>query len=180
MLESVGDAAYIGAAQFLGSDPDALTAAGAILSTEARHSAWIGSAIFQQEPWFGAFDTPLDQNQAYSLAASFITSCPSSNPTLPFKAFQNLTVEGTPAAGERIRLSYNDTSASNETQYFALFSGLNTTFASISDSKVVTLPEGLQGLVFAVVTSNGSAVSDASTIAGPVALSFPFGADASN
>lgn len=36
-----------------------------------------------------------------------------------------------------------------------------------------TLPKGLQGTVYAVVSKDKTA-SDASTVAGPVILSFPF------
>ncbi|KAH8111503.1 ferritin-like domain-containing protein [Phellopilus nigrolimitatus] len=183
VLEGVGTAAYLGAAQFLPS-PSVLTAAGAILTTEARHDAWVASAVLGGTPWSGALDTPLDQNQVFTLAASFITSCPSANPALPFTAFPALTIVaaggGAPAApGKSAQVAFKD-SGSGGDRYVAFMSGLSTTFAKIDGNKQVTIPAGLQGTVYAVVTSSGSNATDASTLAGPAILSFPFPASASN
>ena len=55
VLEGVGTSAYAGAASFLTSK-DALNAAAVILSTEARHAAWVASAVNKQNPWSGAYD----------------------------------------------------------------------------------------------------------------------------
>jgi hypothetical protein len=50
--------------------------------------------------WSGALDTPLDLDEVYSIAASFITGCPTSNPALPVKAFPALTLNpAAPAPG---------------------------------------------------------------------------------
>lgn len=180
VLEGVGTSAYLGAAQFL-PDPSVLTAAGAILTTEARHAAWIASAGLKGAAWSGALDTPLDQNQVFSLAAAFITSCPESNAALPFKAFPALTVDGTTTPGQKITLDFKDTdSSASGTRFLALFTGLSTLFAEIDGNNQATLPEGLQGVVYAVVSSNGTAVTDDSTIAGPAILSFPFLSSATN
>jgi hypothetical protein len=45
-----------------------------------------------ESAWSGPEDTPLDLSEVYSIAAAFITSCPSTNPTLPVKAFPSLAV----------------------------------------------------------------------------------------
>jgi len=58
-------------------------------------------------------DVPLGLSEVYTLAAVFITSCPSSNPTLPVKAFPtlNLTMSGTSGT-----VAYaNSSSAANST-----------------------------------------------------------------
>ena len=187
MLESVGTSAYIGGAKYLASNPEALTAAGAILSTEARHATWIESVIFKGSPWSGPFDTPLDGNLVYTLAANFITSCPSTNPTLSFTAFPSLTITNSTGGnssdsftpGSQVNLTYNNTSSSNSTQYLAFFHGLNTTVVDITSNQA-TIPSELQGLVFAVVTTNNTDVEDSNIVAGPAALNLGLNATASN
>ena len=187
MLESVGTSAYIGGAKYLASNPEALTAAGAILSTEARHATWVESVIFKGSPWSGPFDTPFDGNLVYTLAANFITSCPSTNPTLPFSAFPSLAITNSTGGnssdsftpGSQVNLTYNSTSSSNSTQYLAFFHGLNTTVVDITSNQA-TIPSELQGLVFAVVTTNNTDVEDSNIVAGPAALNLGLNATASN
>lgn len=47
--------AYAGAAKFI-TNPDYLTAAAVILSTEARHASWIADTVNGVEPWSGPLD----------------------------------------------------------------------------------------------------------------------------
>lgn len=63
-----------------------LSAAGSILSVEARHSAYLRAAQ-GQVPFAQAFDNTLDFNEVYTVASPFIVSCPDSNMKLPVKAF---------------------------------------------------------------------------------------------
>lgn len=207
VLEGVGVSAYAGAAQYLTSK-DALTAAAVILSTEARHAAWVASAISLENPWSGAYDTPLTFNEVYSLASAFIVSCPDSNPALPFKAFPVLTL-GTGKPGESVSVTYanatssdeaddqteddsteddtsedasseddssEDNSSNGEDFYVAFFSGMDKTFVQVIDG-MVTIPEGLKGTVYAVATTNDTAATDDTTVAGPAILAFPYGPD---
>jgi len=178
-LEGVGSSAYLGSAGNLVSSPAVLEVAGAILPIEARHNGWITSSVFKQEPWNGAFETPLGPNQVFTLASAFITSCPSSNPTLPFTAFPALAFGGTPAPGQSSTLTFNATSSSSSLSV-AFLSGLNTTFVPLNGGKSVTVPAGLQGKVYAVVTDNSTSAGDANTVAGPAILHFPFDSEASN
>jgi len=67
IIEGVGTSAYLGAARFI-VNKDILTAAGSILTTEARHAAWISDAVRKESPWSGPFDVPLGFNQVFSLA----------------------------------------------------------------------------------------------------------------
>lgn len=83
-----------------------LTAAGSILTVEARHSSYLRAAQ-RQSPFPQAFDAPLSINEVYSLASQFITSCPESNPALPVKAFPALTLDpksGTVKTGSKVTL----------------------------------------------------------------------------
>jgi hypothetical protein len=91
ILEGVGVSAYLGAAADIMSKTY-LTAAGSILTVEARHSSYI-RANLDQVPFAQPFDAPLSLNQVFSLASGFITSCPESNPALPVKAFPALAVD---------------------------------------------------------------------------------------
>lgn len=191
MLESVGEAAYIGGSAYLANDSEALTAAAAILPIEARHASWIQSVLYMGDPWNSAFDTPISGNLAYTLASAFIVDCPSSNPTLPFKAFPGLNVTNltqptqltngstyAPTVGQNITFSFDNSTANGAPQYAAFLSGLNTTFAPLSSNKTATIPINLQGLVFAVITTNNTVLSDDAIIAGPVTVDFPIGSNA--
>lgn len=60
--------------------------------------------------------------------------------------------------------------------YFAAFiSGLDTTFVPLDgDKKEVIIPAKLFGVVFVVITTDGSKVDDSVTVAGPTFLNFAF------
>ncbi|TFK38842.1 ferritin-like domain-containing protein [Crucibulum laeve] len=174
-LEGVGVSAYAGAAQFI-TNKQYLTAAAVVLSTEARHASWVAGAVNKLESWSGALDVPLGLNQVFTLAASFITSCPSTNPALPVKAFPTLTLTTAGnKAGSSGTVAYNGSSSASGTAV-AFYTGLSTIFAPIKDGKF-TLPEGLMGTVYAVVSSNATSVSDESILAGPAILEINFNSD---
>jgi len=175
ILESAGVSAYLGAAQFI-QNKQYLTVAGSILTTEARHQAWVSSAVRKEQPWSSAFDTPLGFNQIFSLAAPFITSCPHSNPPLPFKAFPTLKAV---INGNKATYSFNSTRGA--LYYAAYYHGLNVQIAPLDSSKRATIPDGLQGTYFTVITtaSDGN-VTDANTIAGPLITVSDFPASARN
>ena len=92
VLEGVGTSAYLGAAGLITSKAY-LTAAGSILVTEALHTSMQRGAI-GEVPMANPYGTPLDPNSVFTLAASFITACPSTNAALPFTAFPPLMVDG--------------------------------------------------------------------------------------
>jgi hypothetical protein len=91
VLEGVGVSAYLGAAGAIVEDAF-LTAAGAILTVEARHSSYIRAAL-KQSPFPKPFDTPMNFNSVFSLAAQFITGFAEGDAALPFTAFPPLAIE---------------------------------------------------------------------------------------
>jgi len=186
VLEGVGVSAYLGAAAEI-TNPAYLTAAGAILTVEARHSAYIRDTI-GESPFPEPFDIPLDFDQVYSLAAEFITSCPSSNPTLPVKAFPGLTAKtsGKAKAGGQVQLIptnsssiYPDASTGGYQQLYAAFINYPTTsFGEYNkETMMVTIPPTSNGQTYVVLTTSNSTVTDENTVAGVAVLEVCDGND---
>ncbi len=69
VLENVGVSAYVGAIEGL-TDPNYVKTAAAILATEARHAAWISSAVRKEAPWMGALASGLGYDQVFSIAGT--------------------------------------------------------------------------------------------------------------
>ena len=208
-LETVGTSAYSGAAPLIDNPvrgphnaipktynnlvalQDFVAAGASILATEARHSAWIQSAVKKQNPWSGAFEvrlllsgcnckvlmqthfqTPLSLSQAFTLASQFITACPATNPALPVTAFPTLTVPATARPGQTVQLSF---SAPYSGPLFAAFlSGLDVIWVPIAHDLTVQIPAHLFGTSYLVVTNDNTKVTDEHTVAGPALLAFPF------
>ncbi|KAI0319459.1 ferritin-like domain-containing protein [Amylostereum chailletii] len=174
-LEGVGTSAYIGASTFI-QNKDYLLAAATVLSTEARHSTWADSAVRHSAGWSGPYDTPLDLNQVYTIASAFITSCPESNPKLPVSAFPALSFSANPTPGQTADLTYTppDGVDASVPLFVAFLSGQSAVFVALTDSKKVAIPSDLRGTVYALISTDGSAVNDNTTIAGPAVLDFSY------
>ena len=100
VVENLGVGAYLGAAHLI-DDPTLLTAAGSILTTEARHQTILnvlnnGASIPQ------AFDIALLPNEVLAIASAFISGC-----DLGVTANQPLTITntGTVAPGTSLTFS---------------------------------------------------------------------------
>jgi hypothetical protein len=143
LTDSVGVSAYLGAASLI-SNKDYLTAAGSILTVEARHNTYILGAN-KGNPIPGPFDTPLGVNEVYTIAAQFIQSCPASNPALPVKAFPTLAVAGSAAvtAGETIKVSGNW----NDGTFAVVIAGLSTYPVPIVNNQFVFPKTSVTGQV---------------------------------
>jgi hypothetical protein len=97
------------------------------------------------------------------VAAGFITSCPSTNPTLPVKAFPTLTL----AADGKVT-STADVSSGN----LIVYSGLSTGSYPITNGQAQGFPTNIQGYAYALVSSESDAtkVTDDNVVAGPFVI----------
>jgi hypothetical protein len=152
---------------------DYLTAAGSILTVEARHSAYLRAAL-GEVPFAQAFDNPLDFNEVYTVASPFIVSCPSSNGALPVKAFPSLTMSSMDAVmvGAKVPVTVGtgfNTSATDISAAFITVTGpIWAPIESNGDGKfTVTVPKGVAGQSYFVLTQGNKQATDDNIIAGP-------------
>jgi len=176
ILEGVGVSAYLGAAASI-ANPAYLTAAGTILTVEARHASYVRNVV-GEDPFAQPFDVPLDFDQVYSLAAEFITSCPSTNPALPVKAFPGLTATPSGAAtnGAQVKLTpTNASSIANVTgPIYAAWIGFPTSAFGLYNpaTEMVMIPSDVEfmGQQYIVLTTSNTTVTDDTILAGPAIL----------
>lgn len=163
-----------------------LTVAGSILTVEARHSSYIRAAL-KQSPFPKPFDTPLNFNQVFSLAAQFITGFAQGDAALPFEAFPKLTLEPsqypytagaspvTFSSGYSNALSKGLVANKDTPVYAVFFSGLDVYYVKAritrgdKDYKIDQIPAGALGQVYVVLsTADGvnAKTSDENTISG--------------
>jgi Ferritin-like domain len=176
VLKGVGTSAYLGAVALI-ENKDHLTAAGSVLTIEARHPSYIRSSL-AQSPFPQAFDDPLSVNQVYTLASPFIKSCPSTNPPLPVTAFPALAL-ATPEpikANSTIVLHTSgyvlaDPSALNSTQLYGALITINgpvfVDATPVTGGYSLVVPGAVNGQSYIVLTACHERVTDSTTAAGP-------------
>lgn len=166
VLEGVGVSAYLGAAAAI-VEKAYLTVAGSILTVESRHSAYIRASL-KQSPFPKPFDTPLDFNQVFSLAAQFITGFAPGAAPLPFQAFPPLVLQpsqypytsgASPVTFTNGFVNARDmglVADAHTPVYAVFFSGLDTYYvraritSTNKDYKIDTIPAGGNGQLPAV------------------------------
>jgi len=152
-----------------------LTAAGSILTVEARHTSYIRASL-DEVPFPQPFDNPLSPNEVYTLAAQFIQSCPPSNPTLPLKAFPKLMASSTDKQikmGSTVMLStpgYDLVAKNNAAVYAAFITVTGPVYANatkVDGGFTVKVPQGVNGQSYVALTGCSEAVNDDTVAAGP-------------
>lgn len=174
----VGVSAYLGAAAHIMNDTY-LSAAGSILTVEARHSAYL-RACLGESPYAQPFDNPLDFNEVYTLASAFIASCPESNGKLPVKAFPTLTMDMssgmTAMAGDMVKVmageGFDKMNATDLHAAFITATGPMWTPVKPAgkDTFMVTIPKGIAGQSYVVLTCGNTQATDDNIVAGPAVI----------
>ena len=172
VLEGVGTSAYLGGAGLIASK-EYLGVAGSILVTESIHTSLQRFNLGQIAP-ANPYGTALGLNEVYTLAASFIVSCPSSNPTLPVKAFPGLkATQGAPTS-QGITFTFMPAAAPPASPIVTFVSGLNTTSVTgtVEGGMVsAVIPDTISGQSYAFITNTmvpvGSSIMDSMILFGP-------------
>jgi hypothetical protein len=113
-------------------------------------------------------------NEVFTIASTFIKSCPSSNPTLPVKPFPQLGLPGNARPGQNITLTFDKAGKTGDL-FLVLFTADGPKSVSIAADKSVVLPNAdLRGTIFAIVSTEKDFADDSTTVAGPALLMIPF------
>ncbi|KIW06578.1 uncharacterized protein PV09_02297 [Verruconis gallopava] len=163
VLEAVGISAYLGAAPLVSSKA-VLGAAASIVTIEARHQTFIRSAG-GDVPVPNAFDSALGPRAVFTLAAPFISSCPTGS-NLAIQAFPSIALAGGGAGitgGQSLVLA--DPSQPAGASFCAFVDVSQTQYSQISGGSC-TVPANLTGEVYMMVTKSQS-IADSEVLAGP-------------
>jgi len=120
------------------------------------------------------WQTPLGTNDVFTLAASFIVTCPSDNPPIPARANQPLVIsnQSNLAPGQNATLQFTPP-AEVTTLYVAIMYGLNVVSTKLVENTFL-MPSTVIGTSYVKVTTDPNGVDDNQTVAGPAQISLPF------
>ena len=173
VLEGVGTSAYLGGAGLITSK-EYLGVAGSILVTESLHTSVQRFNLGEVAP-ANPYGTALGLNPVYTLAAAFITSCPSTNVALPVMAFPTLTAtQGNPAA-EGMPFTFSVKGTLPSSFYVVFVSGLSTTSVKptmAGDTISAVVPAAAMGQTYVFISksmTNGT-LTDAMILYGPAII----------
>jgi hypothetical protein len=116
-----------------------------------------------------AFDVAISAQQIFTIASQFITSCPAGS-SLPLTSLPPLTIQGaaTATAGSVLRMAGPAGMPASGVNCAFTGGDTGTMFAPFSNG-ACTVPSGLGGEVFVVLTTTSSGtVADSSVMAGYV------------
>ncbi|GAA5868973.1 hypothetical protein JCM1840_000436 [Sporobolomyces johnsonii] len=170
IIEGVGVSAYLGAAGDI-SNSTYLTAAGSILTVEARHNAFI-RYINGYTPFPTPEDTPQSASNVVTIATPFFTSCPTgSAPSIVGHPALNLTSTNNTIGGMlKIAPANSSVTESQSMIYCGFASGLSAGFSTWSNGSCEIPTTNVSiGQTYVVLTT-GPSLSDNSTIAGPAII----------
>ncbi|KAK7610670.1 ferritin-like domain-containing protein [Phyllosticta paracitricarpa] len=180
VLEGVGVSAYLGVAADIMSKTY-LTAAGSILTVEARHSAYLrASQRPGQVPFAQPFDNPLEVRSVYTLASPFVVGCPRTNHMPPFAPFPALKVASVDGSGvttgsvlELTTPGADVVAVGNATVYAAFITATGPVSVVAQKTKTgftVTVPADVKGQSYVVLTGCPDDASDDTIVAGPAII----------
>lgn len=169
VLEGVGTSAYLGGAGLITSK-EYLGVAGSILVTESLHTS-LQRFNLGEVPAANPYGTALGLNEVYTLAATFIKSCPSSNPALPVKPFPALMATQGEPTSEGIPFTFSVEGTVPAGSFVTYASGLAVTSVALTmEGGMISavVPDTAMGQSYAFITnSNITAISDAAILFGP-------------
>ncbi|KAL9129443.1 MAG: hypothetical protein Q9217_002117 [Psora testacea] len=168
--------AYLGILDDITS-PTISSALAVVARIQAGQSAYIRQSIHKDDN-SSATDTPLTPDEVWTIAHTFIGSCPPSNPPLPVKAYPTLTVASdTPLpikVGKNLVLSPRGGAINASGVMGAFLTSKEPVYFKVtSDGKdgwKGSVPEGVAGQSYVVLTEGKAGVEKGNVLAGPAIL----------